>query len=233
MAAADHTRMQPPTKHVGSHTVKGFPHTLAIRYCDNHVLAIDKPAGLLSQGDATGDSSVADLAKAWIKQTFNKPGNVYLGLVHRLDRPVSGLMVLGRTSKGASRLSEQFRTRSIEKTYVALVTGRVESAGELTDTLDGKPCRLLYRPISSTSGLTLLSVRPVTGRKHQIRRQLANFGHVIQGDVRYGASQPMRNRRIALHAYRLRILHPTTKEPLEITTERPSFLPSDTFPLLD
>ena len=213
--------------------MEGFQHPLVVRYCDNHVLAIDKPAGLLSQGDTTGDASVLDLAKAWLKETYNKPGNVYLGLVHRLDRPVSGVMVFGRTSKGSSRLSEQFRNRSTKKTYIALVSGHIEAAGVLTDTLDGKQCQLLYRPLSYASGQTLLSVQPLTGRKHQIRRQLAKFGHVIQGDVRYGANRPMRKRRIALHAHRLRLLHPTTREPLEITAERPTFLPMDTFPILD
>ena len=197
---------------------------LKILHCDNHVLAVDKPAGLLSQGDATGDPSLLELSREWVKRTYQKPGNVFLGLVHRLDRPVSGVMVFGRTIKGAGRLSQCFRERSAQKTYLSFVSGSPPYEGTLVDDLDGRECRLRYRTLVRVNGKAMLIVSPLTGRKHQIRRQLSMMGHPIWEDIRYGAPTPMTGRRIALHAYRLEVRHPTTKELLCIETERPEFI---------
>jgi 23S rRNA pseudouridine1911/1915/1917 synthase len=203
---------------------------LKVLFCDNHVLAVYKPAGVLSQGDHTGDPSMLELTKTWVKTTYSKPGNVYLGLVHRLDRPVSGVMVFARTSKGAARLSESFRVRNVSKTYLALVEGAVDAPGKLCTDLDGKECELTFSPIHTHRGTTLLRVSPRTGRKHQIRRQLSDYGHPIVGDLRYGAKIKMRHKRIALQAQELRIPHPIGGRLLHLQAPRPEFLPISTWP---
>jgi 23S rRNA pseudouridine1911/1915/1917 synthase len=187
--------------------------TLAIVHVDNHLLVVEKPPGQLTQGDATGDRPLQDDARQWLKDTYNKPGNVFVGLVHRLDRPVSGVVVLARTSKGASRLSAQFRARSVDKRYLAVVSGALCPPEQvLTHTLDGKRCRLELTVLARQDGASLLEVRPLTGRKHQIRRQLSLMGAPIVGDVRYGAAAPLPDRSIALHAAQITVEHPTQKE---------------------
>ena len=214
--------------HLQRFSVEGFEHPLEVLYCDNHVFAAIKPAGVLSQGDVTGDCSILDISKAWIKHRYNKPGNVFLGLVHRLDRPVCGVMVFGRTSKGAARLSESFRARIVNKTYLALVEGVLHGGSELRNTLDGKECSLTFRCLAQRNGQSLLEVHPTTGRKHQIRRQLALAGYPIVGDWRYGSSSKLHGRRIGLHAHSLTIPHPTTGESLSLTAPQPAFiLPTD------
>ena len=206
---------------------------LHVLYCDNHVISVVKPAGVLSQGDHTGDPSILDECKHWIKRQYKKPGNVFLGLVHRLDRPVSGVMVFGRTSKGASRLSESFRARTVEKIYLALVHGHLTEPATLRGDMDGKACALHYAPLQQSEAATLLMVRPDTGRKHQIRRQLSGMGHPIIGDVKYGSPQKMAKRRIGLHAHRITIPHPTTRNPLVLTAPRPDYLPASRWPQID
>ncbi len=198
-------------------------------YLDNHLLVIVKPHGLLAQADRTGDPDVLTLGKAYLKSRFNRPGNVFLGLVHRLDRPVSGLMVLARTSKSAARLSAQFRERSVEKGYLAIIEGILDAPVVLRDTLlkqdekvrvvpastkGGKTAELSVTPVSSHDGQTLVEVRLGTGRAHQIRVQLAARGLPILGDNRYGATQPFARGGIALHSYRLAVEHPTQRIPL-------------------
>ena len=220
---------------------------LPILYEDNHCLALDKPAGLLSQGDITGDVSVLDLAREDLRVRYEKPGNVFVGLVHRLDRPVSGVILVAKTSKGASRLSEQFRGRSVEKTYLAIVEGSpVESNGEWIDSLV-KDCNtntvrvvtdpgsadraaLEYRVLESSGGRSLIELKPTTGRGHQLRVQLASRGLPIVGDRKYGAVSSLKaldgGFRIALHAVQLSFNPPTRERRVVVRSEPPADWPS-------
>lgn len=194
---------------------------------DNHLLVVAKPAGLLSQGDASGEPSLVDLARDWLREHCGKPGNVYIGLVHRLDRNASGVMVLARTSKAASRLSASFRDDRVGKLYLAVCEGEPGPGGAtlvhwLAATGDergvtragaesfpgARESRLDYRVREAARGCSLLEVRPVTGRRHQIRAQLSLAGHPLLGDVKYGASRRLEAHRIALHACSLRLPHP-------------------------
>lgn len=206
---------------------------LTVLYEDNHLLVVDKPAGLLVQGDRSGDETLLDRARGYLKTKYDKPGNVYLGLVHRLDRNVSGVIVLARTSKAAARLSDQFRRGTPVKTYLAVAQGRLsEPAAQLTAWLaaegdergvtrsalqpfDGaRESRLEYETLEAAAGATLLRIRLITGRRHQIRAQLALVGCPLLGDVKYGAKAPLPDHRIALHAERLEIAHPIGAEPI-------------------
>lgn len=210
---------------------------LEVVYLDNHLLVINKPAGLLVQADRTGDADVLTLAKDYLKERFDKPGDVFVGLVHRLDRPVSGLVALARTSKAAARLSDQFRRRTPEKDYLAMVEGSCRGAGIAEDYLKktdrgvkvverqeegARRAVLQWRTLGEEDGFTLVAVKLKTGRKHQIRVQLAAIGHPIVGDVRYGAERRLDDRNIALHAYRLALTHPTRKEWLSWTASPPA-----------
>lgn len=220
---------------------------LEIVYEDNHCLAVNKPAGLLAQGDVTGEPCVLDEARAYLKVKYAKPGNVFVGLVHRIDQPTSGVMLLARTSKAASRLSEQFREGSIEKVYWAIVEGRVPAgSGEWRDALlkdetrnvvsvvppgtpGARPAALAYRVLGSTGRTSLLEVRPLTGRSHQIRVQLAARGLPIVGDRKYGAVTRLLatdgEPRVALHARSLTFSHPTRREAISATAELPADWP--------
>jgi 23S rRNA pseudouridine1911/1915/1917 synthase len=210
-------------------------------YSDNHLLAVYKPAGLLVQGDQSGDVCLLDLAKQWVKQRYQKPGNVFLGLVHRLDRPVAGVMLFARTSKAAARLSAQIRSNSVHKVYLAVVEGEnppptarlihhVERQGKnsriLTrQTPTSRQARLSYRLLDSAAGRSLLEVELETGRRHQIRLQLAHIGFPIVGDCRYGAATPLSGRQIALFARQLTIAHPTRQDPLTLRAPLPAGWP--------
>ena len=192
--------------------------TLKILYEDNHIIVVYKPAGVLAQGDETGEESVFDLVKKYIKEKYKKPGNVFLGLVHRLDRPVSGIMVFAKTSKGASRLSEQFRNHEVEKTYHAVVLGKMDrKKGLIISHLkkdkdknktfvrqsadrDTKESELSYEVVESDSKFSLLKIKPLTGRSHQIRAQLSSVGHPIVGDIKYGAKDSLPDNSIMLSA---------------------------------
>ena len=220
---------------------------LNVLFEDNHCLGVDKPAGLLAQGDITGEPTVIDAARDYLKKKFDKPGNVYVGLVHRLDRPTSGVMLLARTSKAAGRLSEQFRLGSIEKVYWAVVEGSWPAdEGEFEDVLrkdestnvvevvkagtpGGLASALAFRVLGREKGETWLEVRPTTGRSHQIRVQLASRGLPIVGDKKYGARKPLKaldgKPRVALHARRLTFRHPTRREEIELTAEAPGDWP--------
>ena len=189
------------------------PRELQVLYEDNHLLAVYKPAGVLSQGDETGDPTLLDAAKAWLKHKYAKPGNVFLGLVHRLDRPVAGVLLFAKTSKAAGRLSAEFRTGRVEKVYRAVVEGTPEPPEQtLTSavvkdeearrsrlveagTAGAREAALHYRVLGTGKGVSLLAVVPQTGRRHQFRVQLAGIGHPILGDVKYGASGPCREAR--------------------------------------
>jgi len=223
---------------------------MEILYEDNHLLALNKPAGMLSQGDATGDLSVVDWATEDIRRRYRKPGNVYVGLVHRLDRPVSGVIVLAKTSKAAARLSAQFREGSVEKVYWAVVEGRVaEEAGEWNDTLlkdegrnvvtvvpkgtpGGKEAGLAFRVLDRRAETSWIELRPTTGRSHQLRVQVASRGLPIVGDRKYGAQSALRaldgGQRVALHASSLGLRHPTTKQWLSLLATVPADWPSRT-----
>ncbi len=212
-----------------------------VLYLDNHLLVVHKPAGLLVQEDHTGDPDLLTLGKAYLKEEFDKPGNVFLGLVHRLDRPVSGVVVLARTSKAASRLSDQFRRRSPDKRYLALVEGRLTGQGTREDWLakidrhvrivkpdhpQGKRAELRWQALASdrtkSGSVSLVEVELLTGRAHQIRVQLAALGHPILGDLRYGAECAFDGRNLALHSYRLQIEHPTKRESMSFSALPPS-----------
>jgi 23S rRNA pseudouridine1911/1915/1917 synthase len=204
---------------------------------DNHLLVLYKPAGLLAQGDETGDANLLDLAKAWIKQRHHKPGRVFLGLVQRLDRPVAGVMLFARTSKAAARLSAQLRSRQTRKVYLAVVEGRLTSgAGELTHfierserlsrvvarpTASSREARLAYRLIETAGERSLVEIELETGRKHQIRLQFAQIGCPIVGDARYGARTPLPSRQIALLSREVRLEHPTRREMLSFACPLP------------
>jgi 23S rRNA pseudouridine1911/1915/1917 synthase len=199
--------------------------SLVVLYEDNHLLGVFKPGGVLVQGDRTGDVTLIDLAKQYIKEKYNKPGNVFLGLVHRLDRPVSGVVLYARTSKAASRLTKEFADRRVEKIYFAVVFGEpLEPEGDLVSYIErvhlkariaepaserAKEAVLSYRVLARKSGLSLIELRPRTGRHHQVRLQLAEIGHPIVGDVKYGAPDMLADKTIALHAGVLVVKHPT------------------------
>ncbi len=207
-------------------------------HLDNHLLALYKPAGLLVQGDETEDVCLLDLAKNWLKAKYEKPGRVFLGVVHRLDRPVAGVLLFARTSKAAARLSEQFRTGTVRKCYLAVVEGRVRGGGgmlvhrlERRDNRSsrilgesagtGQEARLSYRVLDTSPSRSLLEVSLETGRRHQIRAQLAHIGHPIVGDLRYGAPAPLPSAQIALLARELTVRHPTLKTDLTLHSPLP------------
>jgi RluA family pseudouridine synthase len=217
---------------------------LDVIYCDNHLLVVRKPAGVLVQPDKTDDVTLVELAKDYLKRRFSKPGNVYAAPVHRLDRPVSGVVVMARTSKAASRLSKQFRDGEVRKTYWAIVEGRLPKGGALADQLvrhgqhshvtesgDGKLARLTYRRLKVIGENSAAEISLLSGRHHQIRVQLAAMGHPIVGDRRYGSTQPFPNRAIALHAHAVTIVHPTQHEELlfecDVDTYWPKVLDSE------
>lgn len=212
---------------------------LNVLYEDNHLLVVVKPAGLPTMGTPDGVPTLLTVAKEYVKKRYNKPGNVYLGVVSRLDAPVTGVVLLTRTSKAAARLTEQFRTHTVEKSYWAVVEGVVEPPeGQLVDWLghddrhrrmhivgetmpEAKEARLAYRRLSVVKDFSLLEVVLETGRKHQIRLQLSHAGYPIVGDRKYGSITAF-SAGIALHARRLVISHPTTGERLEFEAAPPT-----------
>jgi len=207
-------------------------------YEDNHLLTLNKPAGLLSQADSTGEPDVVALAKQYIKEKYNKPGNVYIGLVHRLDRNTSGAMVLARTSKAARRLSQAFRERNIKKRYIALVEGELQGSGtmedylikgadraHITDTIEtGKCASLRWNACEYNGKFTLVFVELITGRPHQIRCQFSERGFPILGDIRYGSRHQFNSPDcFALHCQCLRFEHPVKRNPMNIKVNVPDF----------
>lgn len=207
-----------------------------ILYEDNHLIALVKKPGLATMGLPNGETTLLTLTKEYIKRKYNKPGEVYLGVVSRLDVPVSGVVLFARTSKAAARLNEQFREHTVEKIYAALAEGTVfppqgecvDYLGEdrrhrkmlLTDDQSGKECRLRYRKLKQCDRCSLLEIHLETGRKHQIRLQLSRLGFPIRGDIKYGAKMSF-SLGIALHAWRLTFTHPITKERITLTAPIP------------
>lgn len=205
---------------------------------DNHCLAVNKTAGWLSTHYQGQEETIDRLLKQYLKEKHHKPGNVYLGVVHRLDKPVSGVLLFARTSKAAARLSEQFRLGTVQKTYWAMVSGEVAAPeGKLRHWLRknealqriecfGEPVRgaaqadLSWKCIVARHGRSWLELHPATGRRHQLRVQLAALGHPIIGDKQYGSKQPF-HRVLALHARSLQFTHPTRGEELALVAELP------------
>jgi 23S rRNA pseudouridine1911/1915/1917 synthase len=199
-------------------------------YEDNHLLVVNKAPGVLVQGDATGDVPLAELCKAYIKEKYHKPGAVFMGVVHRLDRPVSGVVVLARTSKALERMNALFREKETQKTYWAIVDRKPPKDEDtlihwlLKDEKKNKTTafkhetpgtlrsELTYKVLGGVEGSWLLQVNPITGRPHQIRVQLASMGCIIKGDVKYGDSQPNDDGSICLHARQLEFIHPIKRE---------------------
>ena len=218
-----------------------FDQRWPVLYVDNHLLAVYKPSGLLVQGDRTGDACLLDMAKQWIKQHYHKPGKVFLAMVHRLDRPVAGVVLFARTSKAAGRLSRQFRDRTVDKRYLAVVQGivkrgsgrlinHIERRGRLsrivcTPTQESREARLRFRRLGQGDEKSLLQVILETGRRHQIRIQLAHMGHPILGDLRYGFKKPLPQKQIALLAQHLTLDHPTRGTRLHLTCPIPQAWP--------
>lgn len=212
---------------------------IEILYEDNHLIAVSKPAGVLVHSDDTGDDNLIDAMKDYIKHQYNKPGEVYLGLVQRLDRPVSGVVLMAKTSKALSRMNKLFQDRKVDKTYRAIINrvpdpleGKLEqwlkkdgknnvSRAYDREVKESKQCELSYRYIAGMSGYHMLEVYPKTGRPHQIRVQLAHNGTPIVGDLRYGYPRPTEDKSICLHCLSLSFVHPVKQVPITITDPIP------------
>lgn len=213
---------------------------MEVIYEDNHLIAVNKNCHELVQGDKTGDTSLADLLKTWLKEKYAKPGNVFVGVTHRLDRPVTGVVVFAKTSKALARMNELFRTGEIKKTYWAIVRNRPpEVEQELTHWLvrnekqnksyvctpsqkrDAQKAVLHYRLLAQSENYYLLEIDLQTGRHHQIRCQLAAIGCPIRGDLKYGAGRSNPDGGISLHARRVSFVHPVSKRPINIVAPVP------------
>lgn len=212
---------------------------MQVIYDDNHIVIVNKKSGEIVQGDKTGDTPLSDVVKAWIKETYAKPGNVFLGVVHRLDRPVSGCVIFAKTSKALSRMNDMFRNGEVHKTYWAIVQNEpAEPEATLTHWLTrnekqnksyafdhevkgSKKAILSYKVIGRSDRYTLLEVHLMTGRHHQIRCQLASIGCPIKGDRKYGAHRSNTDDSISLLARRVEFVHPVSKKPISIEAPFP------------
>lgn len=214
----------------------------SILYEDNHIIAVNKSAGEIVQGDKTGDTPLSEKVKAFIKDRDQKPGNVFVGTVHRLDRPVSGVILFAKTSKALSRLNKMFSDKKMQKTYYAItINPPFPIEGKLTHYLkkdkqrnitkahekpvkDGLLSELSYKTLAQKQGETLVEVLPHTGRPHQIRVQLSSVMAPIKGDLKYGAHFPNKDKSICLHARKISFTHPVKQEKIEITAPLPKNL---------
>ncbi|WP_159949005.1 RluA family pseudouridine synthase [Polaribacter septentrionalilitoris] len=213
---------------------------LQVLFEDNHILIVNKRAGDITQGDKTGDKPLSEVAKEYIKEKYNKPGNVYLGVVHRLDRPTSGIIIFARTSKALERLNKMLREKTINKTYWAVVKNHPKKEKEtLINYLKKNPKNnkssvfqkeisgskravLHYQVIQKLENYSLLEVDLETGRHHQIRAQLSAIGCAIKGDLKYGFSRSNKDGSIHLHARKIEFTHPVSKENIKITAPTPN-----------
>lgn len=230
--------MEKPKDNVGNELADKFD--ISILFEDNHIIVINKKASQITQGDKTGDEPLPEKIKTYLKLKYNKPGNVFCGVVHRLDRPTSGVLVFAKTSKALERLNKQFHDKITQKTYWAIVESkpRLESEklvhflrknekqnksyASLDEKSDSKKAILTYTLSCSSEKYHLLEIELETGRHHQIRSQLAAISCVIKGDVKYGARRSNPDASICLHARKLSLIHPTSKEEMEFTAPVPN-----------
>lgn len=210
-----------------------------ILFEDNHLIAVNKKSGDIVQGDKTGDEPLSERVKLYIKEKYNKPGEVFLGTIHRIDRPVTGVVLFARTSKALERMNEQFREREVKKVYWAVVKNIPDpESGTLVNYLvkdeaknkskaydlprkGALHCELQYNLLKRSDRYALLEINPLTGRHHQIRSQLSKIGSPIKGDLKYGSERSNPDGSIHLHARKLNFVHPVTKEPVEIIAPVP------------
>ena len=213
---------------------------MKVIYEDNHIIVVNKASGEIVQGDKTGDESLCDTLKQYLKEKYNKPGNVFVGLPHRLDRPVSGVVIFAKTSKALERLNNMFRVGEVKKIYWAITKNKpLVAEGELSHWIlrnekmnksfayrkevDGSKHALLnYRTLASSDNYTLIEVELKTGRHHQIRCQLSAMGCPIKGDLKYGAKRSNPDGSISLHARYVEFIHPVSKQPIKITAPVPN-----------
>ena len=210
---------------------------LKVLYEDNHLIVINKKSGDIVQGDITGDLPLSDIVKAYIKKKYKKIGEVFLGTIHRLDRPTSGIVIYARTSKALARMNEQFRKKEVDKTYWAIVEkpppnnsgilenylkkNQKQNKSYITNKEEGKHAILEYKLLKKLDKYYHLEINPKTGRHHQIRVQLSNIGCIIKGDLKYGARRNNKDASIHLLAQRLEFIHPVRKEPITIIASAP------------
>ncbi len=217
---------------------------MEIVYEDNHIIIVNKAPGEIVQGDKTGDTPLVEIVRQYIKERYNKPGNVFCGVVHRLDRPVGGLVIFAKTSKALTRLNDMLRQGQIHKSYRALVrnapepsVGRIESYITTVERTNksyswpgpkegAKLSKLSYKTVGKTDRFTLVEINLETGRKHQIRVQLASIGSPIRGDLKYGDRRSNPDGSISLQAFRLRFIHPVSKEEIDLTAPYPASWPA-------
>ncbi len=213
---------------------------MEVLYEDNHIVIVNKASGEIVQGDKTGDEPLSEIVKRWLKEKYNKPGNVFCGVTHRLDRPVTGVVVFAKTSKALARLNEMFQQKEVQKTYWAIVKNRpAQPVGELRHYLvrnekqnksyaydhekaGSKLALLRYKLLAHSDRYSLLEIDLQTGRHHQIRTQLAKMGCVIKGDLKYGADRSNPDGSISLHARRISFLHPVSKQLIEVVAPVPN-----------
>lgn len=216
---------------------------LEVLFEDNHLIAVNKRSGDIVQGDKTGDEPMSEVVKRYLKDKYNKPGNVFCGVIHRLDRPTTGIVLFARTSKALARMNEQFRDKQVQKTYWAVTKNRPKepnarlshwlkknqqknkSFASATETRDSKHAVLSYQLMASSDNYHLLQVLPETGRHHQIRVQLSTIGCAIKGDLKYGFARSNKDASIHLHARKLKFVHPVTKETMAVTAPTPAHDP--------
>lgn len=215
-------------------------HNLQVLFEDNHLIIINKRAGDITQGDKTGDTPLSEVVKEYIKDKYNKPGNVYLGVVHRLDRPTSGAVIFAKTSKALERLNKMLRDKKINKTYWAVVKNQPNKANDTLinwlrknpknnkstafkeETAGSKNAILHYKTIKKLNSFSLLEIDLETGRHHQIRCQLSSIGSPIKGDLKYGFNRSNKDGSIHLHARKIEFEHPVSKEIISITAPTPN-----------
>jgi len=213
---------------------------IEVLYEDNHIIAVNKKTSDIVQGDKTGDTPLSDFVKKYLKEKYNKPGEVFVGTVHRIDRPVSGIVLFAKTSKALSRLNAMFQTKEIQKTYWAVVKNKPKNeSGKLIHYLRKNEAKnmskayeketpgalrseLDYELICSSDNYYLLEIKPLTGRHHQIRVQLSAMGCPIKGDLKYGFDRSNKDASIHLHARKIEFIHPVKKEPIVIVAPPPN-----------